>query len=259
MLQWKYRTLSLLALAVAAPGVALSETVSPGLLSPSEAGITATPGLAEHFDDQLLQLVQEARFDEGLAGLAAHQSLTMVAQAHAKDMAKRGYAADATPEGLSLLDTVRREDRQTLYSSFGTAIAIAEAGADARSVLAALMSEPSNSENLLRGGFDHVGIGSFEQDGRLYVVQLLARVEGRLEEPLPMYAGDAESLRAEFSARGMTPVSWSVNDQSGQTLLRGTGERIRDSQGSRVEGYLNLDVVMGPDVYTFRGPYVRVK
>ena len=183
----------------------------------------------------------------------------MVAQGHAKDMAKRGYAADATPEGLSLLDTVRREDRQTLYSSFGTAIAIAEAGADARSVLAALMSEPSNSENLLRGGFDHVGIGSFEQDGRLYVVQLLARVEGRLEEPLPMYAGDVESLRAELSARGMTPVSWSVNDQSGQTLLRGTGERIRDSQGSRVEGYLNLDVVMGPDVYTFRGPYVRVK
>jgi hypothetical protein len=41
--------------------------------------------------------------------------------------------------------------------------------------------------------------------------------------------------------------------------LRGTGERIRDSQGARVEGYLNLDVAMGPDVYTFRGPYVRVK
>lgn len=259
MLQWKYRTLSLLALAVAAPGVALSEAVAPALLSPREAGTSAAPGEAGHFDDQLLQLVQEARFGEGLDGLAAHRSLTMVAQAHAKDMAKRRYAADVTPEGLSLLDTVRREDRQTLYSSFGTTIAVAEAGADPRSVLAALMSDPSNSENLLRGGFDHVGIGSFEQDGRLYVVQLLARVEGRLEAPLPMYAGDAESLRAEFSARGMTPVSWSVNDRSGQTLLRGTGERIRDSQGVRVEGYLNLDVAMGPDVYTFRGPYVRVK
>ena len=259
MLQLKYRTLSLLALAVAAPGVALSEAVSSALLSPSESATAAQSAEAVQFDQQLMQLIQAARYDAGVAGLAAHQTLTMVAEAHARDMAQRQYAADVTPEGLSLLDTVRQEDRQTLYSAFGTAIAIAETGADPKAVLAALMSDPANSENLLRGGFDHAGIGSFEKDGRLYVVQLLARVEGQLAQPLPMSAGAADSLRAEFSARGMTPVSWSVSDEAGQTLLRGTGERIRDAQGAQVEGYLNLDVAMGPDVYTFRGPYVRVK
>jgi uncharacterized protein YkwD len=259
MLQSKYRMLSLLALAVAAPGVAYSEAASPALLSPGESATPAQTIEVDQFDQQLLQLVQAARYDSGVAGLAQHPSLTAVAQAHAKDMAKRRYAADVTPEGLSLIDTVRQQDRQTLYSAFGTTVAIAEAGANPSAVLAALLSDPANSENLLRNSFDHVGIGSFEQDGRLYVVQLLARVEGQLKEPLPMDAVYADSLRAEFSARGMTPVSWSVSDGAGQTLLRGSGERIRDSQGAQIEGYLNLDVAMGPDVYTFRGPYVRVK
>ena len=259
MLQLKYRTLSLLALAVAVPGVALSEAVSPALLSPDESAVRATTVEAGDFDQVLLKRTTEARLAAGVQGLSTHKQLSAVAQAHAQDMAQRGYAGDVTPEGLTLLDAVRQSDRQTLYSAFGSNIAIAEAGADPEAVFSAIMSDASNSENLLRDGFCHVGIGSYEHGGRLYVVQLLARVEGRLEQPLPVNAGDADSLRAEFSARGMTPISWSVSDDAGQTLLRGSGERIRDPRGNEIEGYLNLDVAMGQDVYTFRGPYVRVK
>ena len=258
MLQVKYRVLSLLALAIAAPGVALSEPGSMARMSPDESSAATVSSEAAGFNDALLRAVAAERHGAGLAPLTEHETLSLVAEMHARDMARRDYAADVTPEGLTLMDFVRQADRQTLYSSFGTTIAIVDAQADAGSVLTALMSDPGNAENVLRSGFDHVGVGAVEQNGRLYVVQLLARVEGHLEQPLPVNAGAADSLRINFAEPGMTPVSWSVSDGSGEALLRGSGDRIRDASALGVEGYLDLDVAMGTDVYTLRGPYVRV-
>lgn len=258
MLQAKYRVLSLLVLAIAAPGVALSEPSSTARMSPGESSATTVSPEASKVSSLLLRAVTAERQGAGVSPLSEHQTLSLVAEMHARDMARRNYAADVSPEGLTLMDFVRQADRQTLYSSFGTAIAIVDAETSAADVLAALMSDPFNAENVLRPGFDHVGIGAVEQDGRLYVVQLFARVEGQLEQPLPVNAGAADSLRVDFAEPGMTPVSWSVSDGSGATLLRGSGERIRDPHGAGIEGYLDLDVAMGMDVYTLRGPYVRV-
>lgn len=52
-------------------------------------------------------------------------------------------------------------------------------------------------------------------------------------------------------------VSWSVSGQDGQ-LLRGSGDRLRNWRGQLIEGYLNPDVAVGQDVYTLRGPFVRM-
>lgn len=227
-------------------------------MSPSESSAVSASPEASGFSASLLRAVASERREAGVAPLAEHQTLSLVAEMHARDMARRSYAADVSPEGVTLMDFVRQADRQTLYGAFGTAIAVVDAQMNAEAVLAALMSDPANAENVLRSGFDHVGIGAVEQDGRLYVVQLLARVEGRLAQPLPVNAGAADSLRVDWAGRGMTPVSWSVNDSSGETLLRGSGGRIRDARGTAIEGYLDLDVAMGMDVYTLRGPYVRV-
>ena len=258
MLQLKYRALSLLALAIAAPGVALSEVGSSARFAPGEPGGAITPADRSSVSNDLFSAVDVVRREAGQGQLSQHPKLTEVAQAHALDMARRQYAADVSPEGLTLLDHVRQADRKTLYSAFGTAIAIVDANSSADTVLATLMSDDFNKENMLRSSFDHIGIGAVEQDGRLYVVQLLARVEGELERPLPVNSIGASSLRADLAARGMTPVSWSLSNSEGATLLRGTGEKIRDPRGEGAEGYLNLDVAMGPDVYTLRGPYIRV-
>jgi hypothetical protein len=75
---------------------------------------------------------------------------------------------------------------------------------------------------------------------------------------LPVNAQAADSLQVDFADQRMTPVSWSVSDGAGTTLLRGSGQHIRDPQGQGVEGYLDLDVARGMDVYTLRGPYIRV-
>lgn len=258
MLQYRYSALSLLALALAVPGVAHSQPGISEKLSPQESppAVINSPTLMIEAD--LFQRVGAERRAARISALEHHETLSRVATSHAMDMASRGYAADVTPEGLSLLDQIRKADRQTLYSAFGANIAIVEAGAGAEALHRLLMSDEANAANLLRPGFDHMGIGAVEKDGRLYLVQLMARIEGELVRPLPVNARPDDSLKATYTSAVMSPVSWSISDGEGVTLLRGAGQTLRQTSGRPVEGYLNLDVAVGTDIHSLRGPYVRV-
>lgn len=250
--------MSLLALAIAAPGVALSEPASVPFLSPGDSAAEERLSPRNTFMAEFFAGIQDMRARAGVEALTESAALTEVAQAHARDMIRRNYAADVSPEGLTLLDQVRVADRRSLYSEFGSAVLIVDAEAGADKVLASLMSDPANAANILRGTFDHAGIGLAQDNGQLYIVQLLARVDGHLESPIPVQAGVVDSLKADLSMPGAKPVSWSVSDGNGSTLMRGSGERIRDAQGRSIAGYLNVDVAMGPDVYSLRGPYIEV-
>lgn len=258
MLHYRYSALSLLALALAVPGVAHSQPGISEKLSPQESSWTATLPEEAALQSELLQKTQTERRTASLGTLTQHDVLSRVAASHALDMATRGYAADETPEGLSLLDQIRKADRQTLYSAFGANIAIVDATTPADALHHLLMSDGANASNILRPGFDHIGIGAVEKDGRLYIVQIMARIEGELVRPLPENARPVDSLRANYTSSMMSPVSWSISDGDGVTLLRGAGQTLRQTSGRPVEGYLNLDVAVGPDIYSLRGPYVRV-
>ncbi|MEQ9505771.1 MAG: CAP domain-containing protein [Hyphomonas sp.] len=209
-------------------------------------------------DAELLAIANEVRTANTLAPLGADEGLAAVARAHARDMALRGYVGYADPSGISLLDQVRMTYRTALIGSFGSSIAVLDAKATPAEIHAAIQSDPANAENLRRG-FDRAGIGSFESEGRLYVVQLFARIAGELSKPLPMQLTEATLLEPSLVSNSMTPVGWSLSNENGELLARGGGRRILSSRTEPVAGFLNLDVAVGNDVYTLRGPYVQVK
>jgi uncharacterized protein YkwD len=263
MLQSYFRIMSLLALAFAMPAVSLAQSCPD---TQTQTGAHAPASLACTLDKALLGRIDSARAAAGLGSLETHTVLSGIAARHARDMAERGGGSDVTPEGAALLDLVRRDDRQSLYSTFGANIAIAGVNTPAGQLHQALMQSEDNAANIHRAAFTHTGIGSAEKDGRVYVVQLFARVEGALDEPLPLQAGASPSLRttlattqgAALAGAQMVPVSWSVSAPDGALLLRGSAERLGEARGRAVEGYLNLDVAIGQDIYTLRGPFVRI-
>lgn len=205
----------------------------------------------------LLDKANMERSHSGLSSLENQSSLSQVAADHARDMAQRGYVGYDTPEGVSLLELVRQADRSSLISSFGSTIAVLDAGASADEIYKTLMSDPTNADCVTRG-FNRAGIGVHEADGRLYVVQLYARIEGQLESPLPASLSAPVVLKSDLSAPAMKSVGWSVTSPEGEVLARGTGARIRPAGGALGEGYLNVDVAVGADVYTFRGPSLNL-
>lgn len=247
MLQRTSITLSLLALAVAGPGVAIAEPV------PSPVAQTVSVSL----DTALLDAVNATRRTMALSALDTHIGLTSVAAAHARDMAEKGYVGYADQDGVPLLDLVRIAERQSLIGSFASNIAVLPASATPAQIHAALMSDPGNAENLARG-FTHAGMGTYEAGGRVYVVQLFARIDGTLSQPLPMKLAGSTLLQPALASSNMTPVGWSLVSANGDLVARGGGRRLQSTSGQTLEGYLNLDVAVGTDIYSLRGPYVQV-
>jgi uncharacterized protein YkwD len=248
--------MSLLVLAIAGPGIAAAQTgLAP--VSYTEVISPSVKVAASGLDAGLLAMANQTRAGEMLSVLEGHDALASVAKAHARDMAMRGHVSDTNAMGASLFDQVRIADRRDLIGSFASGIAVLDAGATAADVHAAIQSDAANAENLRRG-FTHAGIGTHIEDGRLYVVQIFARIDGELDEPLPMQLTAAAVLHPALASDGMTTVGWSISDASGQTLAQGGGRRLQSCGDQPVEGYLNLDVSLGTGIYTLRGPYVQV-
>lgn len=250
-------SLSFVALALAGPGMAIAQTaVEP--VSYTEFRVTAQGATsAYHPEADLHVLANASRAESGLAALEAHPGLAAVAKAHARDMAMKGYVGYADEAGFSLLDQVRLADRIALISSFASSIAVLEEGASPARIHDAIQPNAANAENLQRG-FSHAGTGSFVAGGRLYIVQVFARIAGHLDQPLPMQLTESTVLHTSLSSEHMTPVGWSLSNQSGDLVARGGGHRIQTGTRGPVAGFLNLDVALGPDIYTLRGPFVQV-
>lgn len=205
-------------------------------------------------ESDLLRLAGEERAGQRESALVALPSLMEAARLHAYDMAVRGYAAHDDLEGRSHLDRVRMIDRSRLISAFGANVVVLKAGQSAEDIQKVIMADLANASNLNRGEFDHMGVGAVEANGLIYVVELFARVDGTLDTPLPAVAMPGTNIAAAFSDDKLEPVGWSVVSPTGETLLRGIGRKLPASLPQIDEGFLQVDVALGRDVYTLKGP-----
>jgi len=205
--------------------------------------------------NELLRLAAEQRNANGLHQTESLSSLNEAARLHAYDMAVRGYAAHEDLEGRTHLDRVRMVDRSHLISSFGANVVVVKAGTSPEDIQKVLLADGANAANFKRGEFDHMGIATVESDGLIYVVELFARVDGRLDTPMPMAAAPRMNLAANYGDN-LEPVGWSVVSASGQTLMRGIGNKLPSTLPDIKEGFLQMDVALGKDVYTLKGPAI---
>lgn len=205
----------------------------------------------------VLALTQRHRSQLGIEELGTRPSLDQAAQAHALDMAARGYAAHSDPEGRGHMHRVRTLDRSVLIGAAGANIAVGglDNGPDAFN---ALIADTVNRDNLSRDIFSHVGVGAAEaEDGTIYVVQLFAQIDGELKAPLPVASTQTADLRASFVDSGFEHVGWSLTDEAGRLLDRGYGARLSASLDAAESAFLNIDVARhGGDTYSLKGPRI---
>jgi uncharacterized protein YkwD len=269
MLQMCYKFMSMSALAIAAftlPASAVSTCdLADGLpLDPSafnqevsacynSQGDSKQSARLEH---QLIDATDRARAADGKAALTPLASLEEAARIHAMDMAARDYAGHADPEGRGHLERVRMIDRTVLIGAAGANIAIVEGEHDADSLFEALRRDPVNADNLTRSAFTHTGIGIATGNGRTYIVQLFARVDGQLNSPLPVQISGNEDISAQFEEKGLQLVNWRLTSAHGDTLDRGYGSTMTGSLQPGQQAYLTLDVARNNTEFAIRGPIV---
>lgn len=147
------------------PPVLLLLAALLSLVAPAAASEQAAVAEAR---SALLAATNSARADRGLGALRLNDALAAAAQAHAEDMAARGYAAHVSPDGEDLADRVARSGYR--YGSVGENLAFGTVSADA--TVAGWTGSDGHAANLYAESFTEVGMGyvrgPLEVDGARY-------------------------------------------------------------------------------------------
>jgi len=91
-----------------------SQTSSQRLISVLTSPLLPFPNATEQKKLQIIGLVNQERMAKGLLPLIRNAQLEQAAQAHAKDMYKRGYFSHFNPEGQNYIDRIRATQYLTL-------------------------------------------------------------------------------------------------------------------------------------------------
>ncbi len=103
-----------------------------------------------------LDAVNAARARARLAPVRLSRELSVLAQAHACDMARRTYFDHRSPEGATLMDRARRAG---LQGRCAVGENIARGQPDVPRVMASWMRSPGHRGNILKPAFREVGLG----------------------------------------------------------------------------------------------------
>jgi uncharacterized protein YkwD len=145
--------------------------------APSESQET---GNLRELRERALELVNEARRDQGLEPLSPGAMLDAAAQSHAEDMLRRDYYAHVSPEGETIAERYAeaggsrwRLTAENIARCRGCPSPPTEDRVE--SLHQGWMNSPPHRENILRRGLDRFGFGLVVGDDRtLYAVQTFA-------------------------------------------------------------------------------------
>jgi hypothetical protein len=119
----------------------------------------------------ILALTNVERQKVGAVALVEDQKLTEFAQAHAKDMAERGYFSHTTPEGKTFSDRLQEAGITNVYAGENIALNYSPEGA-----VTAWINSSGHFQNMTNSRFRKIGIGVYSREikgqGHVYYVQV---------------------------------------------------------------------------------------
>ena len=151
----------------------------------------------------LVGLANADRASESLPPLTVDPKLVAAAQAKADDMAKKGYFAHTSPEGVDPWYWFKQEGYQFIYAGENLAVDFSDSG----DVNTAWMNSPEHRANLLDQRYTQIGIataqGEFEGRAAIFVVQEFGAPapggaqEATIAQNVPVKATQPASARAK--------------------------------------------------------------
>jgi uncharacterized YkwD family protein len=149
----------------AAPAPTPKSTPAPN--PPPNSGYSLTPE-----EQQMVDLVNQARQQEGLAPLTVDMELSKTARLKSQDMVDKNYFSHQSPTYGSPFDMMKQFGIS--YSTAGENIACNQTVEAAHK---ALMESPGHRENILSKDFTHIGVGIVDGGscGKMFTQQFIGK------------------------------------------------------------------------------------
>jgi uncharacterized YkwD family protein len=129
-----------------------------------------TGGQISEIEARVIQLTNEERRRNGLPELQTDQALSNVAREKSDDMQRNGYFSHTSPTYGSPFDMIR--DAGISFQAAGENIAQGQPTPE--QVVQAWMNSQGHRENILNGGYTHIGVGYNEQ-GHYWTQMFISR------------------------------------------------------------------------------------
>ncbi len=121
------------------------------------------------YENAVAALINNYRVSNGLNALAYNESLTYVSKLRSQDLMDRNYFSHYTPEGTNVFDLFRANGINFKMGGENLAQAMPASIGTPEAFLNAWSNSPAHNANMLRVGYNSIGVGMVENGDRIVV------------------------------------------------------------------------------------------
>lgn len=157
-------------LAAAAPGSAIEVKGSSTTQQQASTAVAAKPQAAlNDYENAVAALINSYRTSSGVNAIAYEPTLTYVAKLRSQDLMDRGYFSHYTPEGTTVFNLFRANGIAFKIGGENLGQAMPAGIGSPEAFLNAWQNSPSHNANMLRAGYNYIGVGMVDNGDRIVV------------------------------------------------------------------------------------------
>ena len=157
-------------LAAASPSSAIEVKAASTTQQQASMAVAGKPqAVLGDYENAVAALINSYRVSSGLNAIAYEPTLTYVAKLRSQDLMDRGYFAHYTPEGTNVFDLFRANGIKFKIGGENLGQAMPAEIGSPEAFLDAWQNSASHNANMLRAGYNYIGVGMVENGDRIVV------------------------------------------------------------------------------------------
>ena len=159
-----------MSLAAASPGSAIEVKAASTTQQQAGTAAAAKPqAVLNDYENAVAALINNYRTSSGLNQVAYEPTLTYVAKLRSQDLMDRGYFSHYTPEGTTVFNLFRANGITYKIGGENLGQATPAGIGSPEAFLNAWQNSSSHNANMLRAGYNYIGVGMIDNGDRIVV------------------------------------------------------------------------------------------
>ena len=164
--------LLVIAMSLAAASPASAIEVKGSSIAQGQAGtavVSKPQAVLSDYENAVAALINDYRLSSGLNAIAYEPTLTYIAKLRSADLMDRGYFSHYTPEGTTVFNLFRANGINFKIGGENLGQAMPAGIGTPEAFLGAWQNSPTHNANMLRVGYNYIGVGMVDNGDRIVV------------------------------------------------------------------------------------------
>jgi len=154
----------------AAPASSIEVLGTSSTQEQASAQVSSKPqAVLNDYENAVAALINNYRVASGLNAIAYEPTLTYIAKLRSADLMDRGYFSHYTPEGTTVFDLMKSNGITAKIRGENLGQAMPARIGSPETFLNAWRNSPSHNANMLRAGYNYIGVGMVDNGDRIVV------------------------------------------------------------------------------------------